>query len=371
MAVLSHGNPNVRRRWLSAARWHRKRGIAACHSTLYFALACFVAVIYFCSSLATNVGGATRGPSGPLRGYNAAPQAVHVNGIRSKYAFATLLYGSTQELEYEDDNYLIATRILAYQLLHAPETRLRNPDIPFLVLVTSNVKESARDRLRKDGATVIEVPQLDADWLAPGKLTWSKTMTKLRLWELVDFDRIAFLDADHLLVRPMDDIFSDPAVEEQVTKPSDTIDVTAPLPSTYVFAGNNDYMHIPRKNEQPWHYDGNLCAGFFVIKPDVDLLRHYISFLQQPGSFDSALPEQNLLNVVHHWKGRVPWKQLNHSINIYSPAMYDIDYGARSVHEKWWEGRSPAIKEWMKERRWKMEGFFEARDLAVASKTRW
>lgn len=43
--------------------------------------------------------------------------------VRSKYAFATFLSGQDDEVPYQDDHYFIATRILTYQLLHAPETR--------------------------------------------------------------------------------------------------------------------------------------------------------------------------------------------------------------------------------------------------------
>ena len=50
---------------------------------------------------------------------------------------------------------LSATRVLGYQLMHAPSTRTTK-SIPFIVLCSS-VSPHKRARLEKDGATVIEV----------------------------------------------------------------------------------------------------------------------------------------------------------------------------------------------------------------------
>ncbi|GAM84198.1 hypothetical protein ANO11243_021910 [Dothideomycetidae sp. 11243] len=311
-------------------------------------------------------------PQSDKRPKNAEPEAVHIPGVRSKYAFATFLAGTTKELEYKDDNYLIATRILSYQLLHADETRSRDRNIPFIVAVTDRVKEPARERLRKDGATVIEVPGLKADWLGPTIESWEHVMTKLRLWELVDFERIAFVDADTILTEPLDDIFADPAVEERLTTVkigSNIGNVQNNLPSSYVFAGNAEQQHEhhfpPTEEGRDWPNKAYLNAGFFVMKPDLALLQHYIKVLNTANSFDSSLPEQNLLNMVHDWKGAMPWQQLNTTLNIHYPKMADIDGGAHSVHEKWWMGKGNVEDElaaWMRAWRWRMEGYFEDMD---------
>ncbi|KAF2152977.1 glycosyltransferase family 8 protein [Myriangium duriaei CBS 260.36] len=311
-------------------------------------------------------------PPTHLRGKNADPEAVHLKGVKSKYAFATFLAGTDQELEYKDDHYLIATRILAYQLLHANETRSSDPDIPFIVIVTDKVKEPSRERLRKDGAIVVEVPSLTADWLSPSISAWDNVMTKLRLWELVDFSRIAFLDADTVLAAPLDDIFSDPAADERHTNTSATMTwpstPTAPAPTTYVFAGNAEHQHEhhfpPTDEGRDWPNIRYLNAGFFVLQPSLDLLRYYISILRMPDAFNSELPEQNLLNKIHSWEGDMPWKQLSTTLNVHYPTMKDVRAGAKSVHEKWWGGEDAELRIWMEGWRGRMEGFFEARDQA-------
>ncbi|KAI7565712.1 hypothetical protein KC317_g6176, partial [Hortaea werneckii] len=101
-----------------------------------------------------------------------------------KYAYATFLAGDSSAIAedkvLEHDKYFVATRILAYQLLHAPETKSKH-DYPFIVLVTSDVSAEKRERLRKDGAVVWEAPAMDAGWVKTDVSTWQNVMSKLRL----------------------------------------------------------------------------------------------------------------------------------------------------------------------------------------------
>ncbi|KAI7127563.1 hypothetical protein KC343_g18649, partial [Hortaea werneckii] len=100
-----------------------------------------------------------------------------------KYAYATFLAGDSSAIAedkvLEHDKYFVATRILAYQLLHAPETKSKH-DYPFIVLVTSDVSAEKRERLRKDGAVVWEAPAMDAGWVKTDVSTWQNVMSKLR-----------------------------------------------------------------------------------------------------------------------------------------------------------------------------------------------
>ncbi|KAF2150183.1 glycosyltransferase family 8 protein [Myriangium duriaei CBS 260.36] len=296
----------------------------------------------------------------PPREKNAEPKAIRLKDVHSKHAFATFLTGTNDDPNREN-NYFVGARILTYQLIHAPETRSRE-HIPFIVLVTQEVAEVARERLRQDGAIVVEVPRLTADWLKPSKANYIDVMTKLRLWELVDFDRVAFLDTDTVLFKPLDDIFSDPAVAEQKTisaKGPAGPQVDTVIPSTYVFAGNADH-HDP---EHSFGTDAaavararHFCAGFFVIKPDLDLLRHYISILQVPNAFWSGAAEEFLLNLVHDQDYNMPWKQMNMTFNLRHPEMREIEH-AKSVHEKWWRPAPPDVRLWMESWKQRMEDF--------------
>jgi len=107
----------------------------------------------------------------------------------------------------EDDKYFTAVRILTYQLLYAPETRTEK-NYPFIVLVTPDLSHAKRDRLRRDGAIVVEAEMLDAGWVTTPVYRWSKVLAKLRLWELTQFERICFLDGDTILQSPIDEVFN-------------------------------------------------------------------------------------------------------------------------------------------------------------------
>lgn len=81
-----------------------------------------------------------------------------------------------------------------------------------------------RKKLEQEGATVLVVEKLGSNWLQPLADRWKDIMTKLRLWELVQYDRIIFLDADTFLLKPMDGIFNDPAAQHpQITREKDEI----------------------------------------------------------------------------------------------------------------------------------------------------
>lgn len=63
---------------------------------------------------------------------------------------------------YHEYHYFPGVRMLTYQLLHtATQT---SSSIPVIVLVTTDVPQSNRDRLTKDGATIIEVTPINFKW---------------------------------------------------------------------------------------------------------------------------------------------------------------------------------------------------------------
>jgi len=294
---------------------------------------------------------------------------------KSKYAFATLLASDATHPDDQDnlqDDYFIATRLLAYQILHAPETR--SNDIPFIVLATKGVSEAKRARLRHDGAIVLSVETIEKpSWVEAGAANWEEVFDKLRLWSLTQFDLICFLDGDTVLNRPLDGVFADPAATPQNTtlsRPETIKQDEAPLPATYVFAGqpemNRKHTYPPSAATNSYPNIHYLNAGFFVMQPSLQLLTHYLSILALPNRFVPKFPEQNLLNYAHRSAeegGNMPWKMLEPQWNIHYPTREDLEGGVVSLHEKWWapgdeEGLGPYLRSW----RWRMEGFWEGVD---------
>jgi alpha-N-acetylglucosamine transferase len=289
-----------------------------------------------------------------------------------KYAFATFLAKDRHSENVNNDDvvnydvYYTGARILAYQLCHAPETRT---DIPFMVLVTPDVEKQKREQLRKDGAIIYEVEPVDPGFALTEHEAWSDVMTKLRLWQLTQFERIAFLDADVILLRNLDALFDDAAAKEQKTLSVGPESKKGVLPSTYVFASNAEtsYDHdwppvkpgIENDIPFPWYFN----AGLFILRPDPVLFDYYVSLtLDEPLRFDPALPEQNLLNWAHRIQGGMPWHQIDRKWISHHTTAQDIEGGVYAAHEHYWDPLHPDAQPYLVAKKAEMEAYFAARD---------
>ncbi|KAL3425302.1 glycosyl transferase family 8 [Phlyctema vagabunda] len=289
----------------------------------------------------------------------------------NNYAFSAFL--AAPSMEGQDDNddlYFVATRLIIYQLLHAPETRTRN-SYPFVVLVTKEVTQSKRDRLEKDGAIVQVVEKLSLDW-AKTRKAWRDVLTKLRLFEMYQYDKVLFLDSDTLITRPMDDIFDDPAAQEQ--KNLGGIGKKAPddegkQPETYIFAGNagsGGYAH-----PYPPPKGNNLNAGCMVFRPSKELFDYYMNLAQLKDRFPGRTPEQSLWSYAHRRDGNMPWTQLHYDWNVNWATSNDTEHGIASLHSKFWElDHDPKLRDYAMQIRWMMEGYWQGVE-AVETSSAW
>lgn len=305
---------------------------------------------------------------------SALHRAKILDDVNSKYAFATLLAADSSHPDDPSnlhDDYFIATRLLGYQIMHAPETR--SNDYPFIVLATQGVHPAKLERLRRDGAIVIVVDTVEKPhWVdGAGASNWQELFDKLRLWELTQFERVCFLDGDTVLNRPLDGIFNDPAValHHTLDRPSSLKADEGPLPTSYVFAGQpemNAAHHYPPSDSAGDYPNINyLNAGFFVTQPSLEVQATYLKIMQIPDRFNSHLMEQNLLNYVHRSEGEggtMPWKMLDTQWNVHYPTMEDLKGGVASLHEKWWAPVDKELGPYLRSWRWRMEGFYEAVD---------
>lgn len=292
---------------------------------------------------------------------------TELKDIKSKYAFATYLAGS-KEADW-DDPFFIGVRLLTYQLLHAEDTASVDRSIPFIVLVTKNVSQDKRLRLQKDGAVVIEGSLIDGKWVKTETAGWKDILAKLHLWELTQFERVALLDGDTVLTRPLDGLFQDPAVTEMQTTQSKPEGIKADegkMPATYSFASfpemRKKHGYPPTVEHDDFPNPSYLNAGFFVMKPSLEMQSYYFSLFDTPDRFDPGLMEQNLLNYAHRPSGNMPWTTVNNTWNLHMALPSDIEGGVASVHSKWWDPLDPSMKPWLAARRWRMEGYFEAMD---------
>ncbi|KJK63139.1 Glycogenin belongs the GT 8 family and initiates the biosynthesis of glycogen [Aspergillus parasiticus SU-1] len=289
---------------------------------------------------------------------------------KSKYAFATIITGEGDTETEVKDAYFIATRLLTYQLLHSPQTQSRSGHIPFLVLVTEDIPQEQRDILAKEGATVISAETLEREWIHPKWSRWIDVLAKLNLWRLTEFEKIAFMDADSIILHPLDDIFTDPTTDVQQTVPPQegadgSMNITVPLPETYLLSGIHDRwveMALPPVPGKEFYVANNyMNAGFFVCSPSKLLFDYYVSLLDTPDRFDASYPEQNLLNFAHKTDGRMPWREMGPGWNHKPIAVSKVDLdNFKSLHQKWW--RPIADKdaaEYIHNLVQEMEGFFQ------------
>lgn len=189
-------------------------------------------------------------------------------------------------------------------------------------------------QLSMDGATIVPVEKLDSSWIKPGHSRWQDVMVKLRLWELVDYDRILFLDADTFILKNIDGVFDDAAAQPRRTLGKEKIEKNeGKLPRDYLLGTISEVTNSG--HEYPPVPMGYFNAGFFMMEPNVEIFEYYTSLFDL-GRFDSVFPEQNLLNYAHRQSGNMPWTRLHYSWNIQLPNMNDVKKGVHSVHAKLW-----------------------------------
>lgn len=272
----------------------------------------------------------------------AAQRDNHSASSTSKYAFATFLSGYNGT---DSEKYFTAVKLLTFQLIHDPPTRAQD-GTPFLVLVTEDVPQERQDILRQGGATVICVEDVQREWLHPKAARWNGVMAKLNIWSLTNYEKVVFLDADSVILKPMDKIFSIPTTDPRDSRPAPPQDIdplanmSVTVPQKYMAAGIHDkWMEAnkkPLENETFYELDHYMNAGFFAISPSMDMYNFFISLLDHPLPFRLDYPEQNLLNFAYRTDGQMPWQDLGTEWNDITQLKPSYDRNARSLHHKWW-----------------------------------
>ncbi|KAF4555264.1 Hypothetical protein D9617_2g052170 [Elsinoe fawcettii] len=294
-----------------------------------------------------------------------------------KLAFATFLAANANpsadpsQLNDNEDGYFLGARVLTYQLLHSPVTGT-NLSIPFVVLATPDVAPRKIARLRADGASVRVVPRVQNGWIKAADPRWRDVMTKLRLWEMVEYEKVCFVDADTLVTRRLDEVFWDEGTVLRHTRPEGKGspgkegrgdgDGARP-PGNYMFAAHIDswgYEHAWPPEESEY-----FNVGFFCFRPDREVFEYYQRLAGMEGRFDPSMPEQNLLNYAHRRNGPMPWARLWEGWNVNWPTEKDYRRGVGSFHAKYWDGdpsHDRVLKAIWREQRAEMEGYWRGRE---------
>ena len=113
--------------------------------------------------------------------------------LKSRDAYVTMLYTIHGEMYVE--GFEIGVRVLGQSLRESKTT------YDYVVLCTDDVPQKVKDVLKKDGWIVKTLNKLP---LTP---RFNENIFKLNIWQLKEYRRIVFIDADAIVVRNVDELF--------------------------------------------------------------------------------------------------------------------------------------------------------------------
>ncbi|MCX8956366.1 glycosyltransferase family 8 protein [Erwinia psidii] len=210
-------------------------------------------------------------------------------------------------------DYLVGVKALHKSLLRAKTAW------PLVVMVTSNIDAAARHLLERAGCLLREVTPLLKDTNKQTRYAnerFAEVWSKLAVWQLTEFERVVFLDADMLVTRNMDELFD-------LQLPNGWIAAChacrcnpgkiASYPKSW--RPENCFYSYCKGVEhtvQPDEVEDYLNGGLLVLKPDrqvFDDMVHQLSALDDLSRYLFA--EQDFLNDFYHQR----WQPLPYIYN--------------------------------------------------------
>ena len=292
----------------------------------------------------------------------------------SRYAFVLFLadYSGNKVVPDEEDVYHTGTRVIVHQLLHNPRTRT-STSIPVVILATPDVKQHRIDRLISDGADIRVVDRITLPEWSPnttGQERWADAYAKLRTFQLVEFEKVLFMDSDILVVDRMDGIFHDPATAILTPKSDLATEDEGDLPSEYMVAAQAAFERREHSYPPDPKDSGDLTSGFYICHPSLELFDYYMRLMKIPNRLRVNSLDQDLMHYAHRRDGPMPWTDVEYTWTTTWPSMKEYQMGAHSLHEKFWAelkgdlaGLDPFLKElWLKAKS-QMEVASAMRDL--------
>ena len=254
----------------------------------------------------------------------------------SKEAYVTLLAPSHPHpwTLGEPDYYFEACKIKAHRLLR--NTTTRDPHgRPFIVLVTSDVPQKQVEILESHGAIVKLVSTLSPP---AGTVDWDRTnpryrdqFTKLHIWNMTEYERIAFFDADTLPIRAVHTIFDTPT-----QRTGDEEWLFGAVYDSGESRLNNLRNEPGLEDKGRPGIDTQLNAGVFLLWPTQKQSEYIWDMYFDPPRRDwSVFMEQDMLRWAYRDEGIYPWIRLSHLFNTQWCKEWDLDT-AYVLHDKLW-----------------------------------
>lgn len=170
-----------------------------------------------------------------------------------------------------DPHYVDAMRLQLFAVRHDPLTRDPTPR-DFVVLTTKHTPEWVKAELAAEGAVIRYtdiIEGMPGEDTVGGRLNYRDMYTKLAIWNLTDYDRVLYLDADILISKPMYEIWDDPNSDP----PSGLAGLSDPM-------GQDHEIPIPD--------NGYINAGLLLLRPSNVTFKRLV----ETRDFDYGLFEQ-------------------------------------------------------------------------------
>ena len=190
---------------------------------------------------------------------------------------------------------------------------------------------------------------------------------RLRILEMVEYERVLFIDADTLITRPIDGIFDEMIVQHPANLVrNSTVRIKsdeAMLPAHYMFGARSDNALAGERNHSyPPNSTSVFSAGFWMAAPSHEMFKYLISVMRHWRRFDPHAMEQSLLNYAFRRDGPMPWLELEPKWSATWPNLNDWEEGVVTLHEKWWSvGPEDLRAKWLSTKE-QMEEFFASRN---------
>lgn len=198
---------------------------------------------------------------------------------------------------------------------------------PLVVMVTENIDVSIRDQLESLGCLIREVPNIGPN---PGlqhsyaRVHYADVWSKLGVWNLTEFSRLVFLDADMLVIENMDELFDVSLPVNGIAacygcrcnfdKVASYPDNWCPQICFYTWCEDDKMTAHP-----PASLDNYLNAGLLVLIPDSNV---YTDMLERLAAISDMskyfFPEQDFLNEYY----RDSWLPLHYGYNAMKALSY-------------------------------------------------
>ena len=169
---------------------------------------------------------------------------------------------------------------------------------PLLVLAANDLSKDSYEKMRSRNIkfTTAEHIKVAEDMLQATKqhawfAHWEKTLFKLRIFDLIEYDKLVFVDCDMMLLEPIDEVFEWPHMSAVISAKS--------------YPGNQHFK--------------DLNSGFMVIEPRKGLSDDMAALIPQVAAEKRVFGDQDVIQAYFaDWKDK-PELALPEKYNVWFP----------------------------------------------------